>query len=130
MNDNRTVNLLTEAVKQNMEKEIAQQKAEYEKHINRMWRAMVKGFQEVDPLLATKWGVRQPAGFVSKESNNPGLVMHCDNLKLSVVAEFDIETAVYLLSIHKDDIDEIEPLTTVLTPEEIAPEVIKALSVI
>ena len=107
MSETNTTNLLAEEIKQN----IALQKAEYERHINRMWKAMVKGFQEVDPLLATKWGARKPAGFVSDEANNPGLVMHCDNLKLSVIVEFNPSTAVYLLGIHKDDNDVTEPLT-------------------
>lgn len=124
MSETNTTNLLAEEIKQSL----ARQKAEHEEHINRMWKAMVKGFQEVDPLLATKWGVRQPAGFVNEKANNPGLAMRCDNLKLSVIVEFNPSTAVYLLGIHKDDNDVTEPLTTVLSPEEIAPELIKALS--
>ena len=129
MSETDTANLLTEGIKQTIEKKIAQQKAEHEKHINRMWRAMVKGFQEVNPMLATKWGVRQPAGFVSEKAHNPGLAMRCDNLKLTVVVEFSPSMAVYLLGIRKDGNDVTEPLTTVLSPEEIAPELIKALPI-
>lgn len=123
MNETNIANLFTEATKQ----EVARRKAEKEQHINRIWAAMVKGFQEVDPTLAAKWGARKPAGYVGK-TGNPGLSMYCGNLKLSVLVEFNPATDLYLLGNNKDGCDEIEALTTVLTPEEIAPAIIEYLN--
>ena len=96
-----------------------------EQLINLIWRAMVGGFQDVDPMLATKWGVHQPAGFVGKDTSNPGLSMYCEKMALSITVEYNYTTGVYLISSMPDGGNEIEPITAVLTPEEIAPAIIQ-----
>lgn len=99
------------------------------KHIvNTIWRSMVAGFQATDPTLATQWGVHKPAGFVSGTTGNPGLSMYCHARQLSILVEYNAETALYLLSYKRDGQDNIEPLATVLAPEAIAPVIIDFLS--
>lgn len=92
--------------------------------VNAIWRAMVAGFQATDPTLAAQWGVHKPAGFVSSTTGNPGLSMYCQNSEISILVEYNTETALYLLSYKKDGQDNIEPLATVLSPEAIAPAII------
>lgn len=96
-----------------------------EQLINLMWKAMVGGFQDTDPMLATKWGVHKPAGFVDKDTSNPGLSMYCEKAALSITVEYNYTTGVYLVSSKQDGSNQIEPITAVLTPEEIAPAIIQ-----
>lgn len=100
-------------------------KQQAEQHINRIWKAMVAGFQAVDPTLATQWGVHKPAGYVSKKARNPGLSMYCQNSRLSILVEYNPATGLYLLSTNRDGQEAIEPLTTVLAPEAIAPAIME-----
>lgn len=106
---------------------IEEKRRESELRINMMWKAMVSGFQAIDPTLAMRWGARQPAGFVGKQSGNPGLSMYCDKAKLSIVVEYNANTLTYLISYEHDESKIVEPLTTVLSLDEIAPAIIQFL---
>lgn len=102
-------------------------KQQHQQHINRIWHAMVAGFQATDPTLAAQWGAHQPAGYVSQQAGNPGLSMYCAKHHLSILVEYNPRTSLYFISTARDGHDEKQPLTTVLAPEAIAPAIIQYL---
>lgn len=103
-----------------------EQKIEAERIINMMWRVLVEGFQKIDPTLATKWGARQPEGFVDAKTGNPGFSMFCDNLLTSFLVEYNTATMVYLLTAVQGERNAVHiPITAVLDAKEMAPTLVE-----